>query len=329
MERSEFNRALLGALCAGAVGPPAAAQPRQETFPTRPVRLVSGFAPGGGTDILGRLIAQKFGEIWSGVSMVVENRSGGSGIVGAAYVAQAAPDGYTLLLMPNSQTIIQHVQRDSGFDVARDLAPVGMIATSPLVLAVHPSLPVRSVAELIAHDRANPGRLNHGSAGTATAPHLAGELFNIMAGTTITHVPYRGSGPAVTALLANEVQVSFGPLNSIEGFVREGRLRVLAVLGSSRYEGLPDVWTMAESGLPGYEVDLWYALMAPAGAPATVVQRLNTDLRRVLADEGTRRSLLERGFVPAPGSPDALAAIIRADLARWKAVIDRAAIRLD
>ena len=327
MKRSEFTRALVGALCAWTASPPAAAQ--QQEFPTRPVRLISGFAPGGGTDILGRLIAPKFGELWRGGTMVVENRSGGSGTVGAVHVARSAPDGYTLLLMPNSQTMLQHVQRNSGFDVVRDLAPVGMIATSPLVLSVHPNLPVRSVAELIAFDRASPGRLNHGSAGNVTAPHMAGELFNIMAGTRIGHVPYRGSGPAVTALLSDEVSVSFLPLNSIEGFVREGRVRVIAALGASRYEGLPEVPTVAESGLPGYDVDLWYSLVAPAGTPAQIVERLNADLRRVLEDAPTRRGLVERGFIPAPGPPEALAAAIQADVARWKAVTERLGIQMD
>ncbi len=325
MRRSAFNRLLLGTIGAAAAGLPARAQ---QDFPARPVRLVSGFAPGGGTDILGRLIAQKFGETWRG-SMVVENRSGGSGVVGATHVARAPADGYTLLLLPNSQTITQHVQQNTGFDVQRDLAPVGMIATSPLVLSVHASLPARTVAELIAHERANRGRLNHGSAGTATAPHLAGELFNIMAGTQLAHVPYRGSGPAVTAHVANEVGLSFGPLNSIEGFVRGGQLRVLAVLGAQRFAGLPEVPTMRESGFPDYEVDLWYALMAPAATPAPLIQRLNADLNRVIEDAAMAQAMTQRGFIPAPGPPEALAGVIRADLARWKTVTDRVEIRLD
>ena len=324
------RRATLGGLLLGAMGAALPGLPvrAQGDFPARPVRLVSGFAPGGGTDILGRLGGQGFGEIWRG-SMIVENRSGASGVVGATYVARAPADGYTLLLMPNSQTITQHVQRNSGFDVQRDLAPVGMIATSPLVLSVHASLPIRSVADLVAYDRANPGRLHHGSAGTATAPHLAGELFNIMAGTRMEHVPYRGSGPAVTAHVANEVGVAFGPLNSIEGFVRGGQLRILTVLGAGRYEGLPDVPTMAESGYPGYEVDLWYALLAPGGTPADIVQRVNADLNRVIGEPGIRAAMIQRGFIPAPGPPEALGAVIATDLARWKAVTDRVEIRLD
>ncbi|MGG5810853.1 Bug family tripartite tricarboxylate transporter substrate binding protein [Falsiroseomonas sp. CW058] len=328
MRRSEFLKAMGAGLLATPAGLRQAAAQGQD-FPSRSVRLVSGFAPGGGTDILARLVAPRFAEGWRGTGMVVENRSGGSGTLGAIAVARAPADGHTLLLMPNSQTILHHVQRNSGFDLPNDLAPVGMIATSPLVLAVRAGLPVRSIAELVALDRADPGRLNHGSAGSATAPHMAGELFNIMAGTRLAHVPYRGSGPAVTALVSSEVDMSFNPYNSIEGFVRDGRLRVIAVLGAQRYAGLPDVPTVAESGYPGYEVDLWYALMAPAGTPAPLVARINADLNRVLAEPATARGLAERGFLPAPGPPGALAAVIRADLARWKTVTDRIEVRLD
>lgn len=324
MKRSEFLRAALAVLAGGAIPAALAA----EEYPARPVKLVSGFAPGGGTDILGRIVAQKFSELWRG-NMLVENRSGASGSVGAAYAARSAPDGYTLVLAPNSYTITPHVQPNPGFDILKDFAPVGMIATSPLVLAVNPKLPVRTVTELIAYAKAHPRELNQGSAGSATAPHLAGELFNLMAGTTIAHVPYRGSGPAVTAQLANEVQLSFGPLNAIEGFVRDGQLRVIAVLGAERYSGLPQVPTVAESGLPNYAVDLWYALLAPAGTPAPIIAKLNADLNRVLADEALRRSLLEKGFVADPGPPEALAQVIRADFARWKSVTERVEIRLD
>jgi tripartite-type tricarboxylate transporter receptor subunit TctC len=326
MIRSDFLKLLAGGALAGHTG---AALAQAPDFPGRSVRLISGFAPGGGTDILGRLIAPRFSDGWRGQSMIVENRSGGSGTVGAVFVARAPADGHTLLLMPNSQTMIQHVQRNSGFDVEKDLAPVGMISTSPLVLTVKRDLPVRSIADLVALDRRDPGKLNHGSAGNVTAPHMAGELFNLVAGTRIQHVPYRGSGPAVTALIAGEVDMFWGPYNSVEAFVREGRVRVIAALGSQRFSGLPDVPTVAESGYPGYEVDLWYALLAPAGTPAPIVQRVNADLNRVIQEPAMARALIERGFFPAPGTPDALAAVIRADLARWKSVTDRIDIQMD
>lgn len=296
-------------------------------FPERPVLLVVPYPPGGGTDILGRIVAQKYSALW-GVNMIVENRGGASGIIGAGYVAKAAPDGYTILLTPNSYTISAHVQK-MPFDLVTAFAPIGMIATSPLALAVNAALPPKTVAELIAYAKANPGKLNQGSAGNATAPHLAGELFNLMAGVKIVHIPYRGSGPATAAIVGNEVQVAFSPYNSIEGFVRDGRLRILAVLGSTRYAALPEVPTVAESGLRGYEVDLWYALLAPAGTPKDVIAKLNTDLRRTLDAADIKQSLPPKGFIPAHSTPEGLAEVIRNDLVRWKGVTDRVPITVD
>jgi tripartite-type tricarboxylate transporter receptor subunit TctC len=300
-----------------------------QKFPEKPVRLISPFAPGGGTDILGRIIAQGFTELW-GTNMIVENRSGASGNIGADYVAKGVPvDGYTLLLGVNSYTINSNVQKHMPFDLVKDLAPVGMIVTSPLVLTVNEKVPAKNVAELIALVKANPGKFSHGSAGSATAPHLAGELFNIMAGTDILHVPYRGSGPVIPALLANEVQMGFGPLNSVEGFARQGQLRVIAALGAARWPGLPDVPTVAESGLPGFGVDLWYALFAPARTPMELVERLNADLRRVLEMPAVAESLTQKGFQPAASTPETLAETIRKDLARWKSVTSKVDVQID
>lgn len=294
----------------------------QQAYPDRPVRLVSPFAPGGGTDILGRLIAQRLSELW-GVNMYVENKPGAAGNIGGQVVARAEPDGYTLVIAPNSYTINPHVQKQVPFDVARDFAPVGMIATSPQMLTVNADLPVKTVAELVALAKAKPGQLNFGSAGHASSPHIGGELFNDVAGTKIVHVPYQGSGPAVTALLRNEAQMFFGPLNSVEQHVAGGRLRVIAAMAATRYPGLPDIPTIAESGFAGYDVDLWYALLAPAGTPRPLVDKLNADLKRVLDVEDFRQGLVARGFAAAHSTPEELAAIIRSDLARWKSVAER------
>lgn len=311
------------AIAIGGLGPVQA-----QTYPERPVRLVSPFAPGGGTDILGRFIAQKFSELW-GVNMIVENRPGAGGNIGAQSVAKSDPDGYTILMAVNSHAINANVYKKIPFDLMRDFAPVGMVATSPFVLVVNAALPVRSVSELIAYAKAHPGELNYGSAGTATAPHLAGELLKLMAGIDMRHVPYPGSGPNVTGLLRGDVQLSAISLNSIEGFLAGGQVRVLAVMGSSRYPHLADVPTVAESGLPGYEVDLWYALLAPTGTPKPVIAKLNADLKRVLDSKELQEGLPPRGFLPAYSTPEELAGVIQKDLSRWKDVTDRIGLKVD
>lgn len=324
MHRLVYGTALALGL-AFAVAAPAAAQP---AYPDRVVKLVSPFAPGGGTDILGRLVAQRFSTLWKN-NMIVENRAGAGGNLGAASVAKADPDGYTLLVAVNSHAINANVYKKVPFDLVRDFAPVGKVATSPFVLVVSSSLPVKSVAELIAYAKANPGKLNYGSAGLATAPHLAGELFNLMAGTDIKHVPYQGSGPNVTGLIRGDVQVSAISLNSIEGFLEGGQVRVLAVTSAQRYSRLPDLPTVAESGLPGYEVDLWYALLAPSGTPKEMVARLSADLKTVLESDEMKTGMPPRGFLPAYSTPEELAETIRQDLARWKDVTDRIGLKID
>ena len=317
---------LAGAACA--LSGAARAQP--QPYPSRVVKLVSPFAPGGGTDILGRFVAQKYSDLW-GTNMIVENRAGAGGNVGAQSVARSDPDGYTLLVAVNSHAINPNVYRKVPFDLQTDFAPVGMMATSPFVLAVNATaLPaVKSVADLIAYGKANPGMLNYGSAGIGTTVHLAGELFNLMAGTDMKHVPYQGSGPNVTGLLRGDVQVSPISLNSIEGFIAGGQVRVLAAMGSQRHPGLPDLPTVAEAALPGYEVDLWYAMLAPAATPKPIVTRLNADLKTVLAAEDVQKGLPARGYLPTYSTPEELAEVIRKDLARWKDVTARIGLKID
>lgn len=305
-----------------------ASKPDASRYPDRFVRLVSPFSPGGGTDILGRFIAQKFSDRWRN-QMVVENRAGAGGNVGAASVAKADPDGYTLLVAVNSYTINPNIYRRVPFDIEKDFAPVGMVATSPFVLAVSSKLPVKTVPELIAYATAHPGQLTYGSAGVGTAPHLAGELFNLMAGTDIRHVPYQGSGPNVTGLVRGDVQLSPVSLNSIEGFITSGEVRVIAAMGAKRHPGLPDLPTVAEAALPGYEVDLWYALLAPTGTPKAIVDKVNADLKSLLDAEDTKAGLPPRGYLPAYSTPEALAETIRADLARWKDVASKVKIKID
>ena len=296
-------------------------------FPDRPVRIVVGFPPGG-SDISARILAQKLQELW-GQGVVVENRAGAAGNIGAGFVANAPADGYTILLCVNSYTINTTVYRNLGWDLLRDFAPVGRFATSPLVVVVNPLLPAKNMRELIDHARANPGKLNYGSAGSGTAPHLAGELFAMETGLQMTHVPYKGSAPSVTALLANEVQFSFGALSAFEAFIKDGRLRPLAVTTAARSALAPGMPTVIESGIAGFDADIWYGFLVPAKTPAAITAKLSADLARVLADPDTQAKLKQRGLDPAYLGEQALADLMRRDVARWRTVAERIKLVLD
>ena len=296
-------------------------------FPERPVRIVVGFPPGG-SDISARIIAQKLQDLW-GQGVVVENRAGAAGNIGAGFVANAPADGYTMLLCVNSYTINTTVYRNLGWDLLRDFAPVGRFATSPLVVVVNPLLPAKNMRELIDYARANPGKLNYGSAGSGTAPHLAGELFAMETGLQLTHVPYKGSAPSVTALLANEVQFSFGALSAFEAFIKDGRLRSLAVTTAARSALAPGIPTVIESGIAGFDADIWYGLLVPAKTPAAITAKISADLARVLADSDTQAKLKQRGLDPAYLGEQALAELMRRDVARWRAVAERIKLVLD
>jgi tripartite-type tricarboxylate transporter receptor subunit TctC len=298
-----------------------------QTYPDRPVRLVSAFPPGGGADILGRIMAQKFTDLW-GVGMFVENKTGASGNIGTDFVAKSEPNGYTLLISPNGLTINPTVMKELPFNVVTDLAPIGMVATSPLVLAVNNNVPARNLAELIALAKAQPGKLNFGSSGPGTSQHLAGELINLTANINTVHIPYR-SGAAITqALLAGELQMGYVSYNSVEGFVRQGQLRLIATLGGTRDPTVPDLPTLAEAGLPGCEVDIWYAMFAPGKTPPAIIKQLNTDLKRILDEPGMKDALAQKGFNSMYSTPEAMAEVIRKDLARWKVVADRINLRM-
>jgi tripartite-type tricarboxylate transporter receptor subunit TctC len=290
-----------------------------QAFPDRPVRLVVGFAPGG-SDISARLVGQKLSELW-GQPVVVDNRPGAAGNIGADVVAKAAPDGYTILLLVNSYTINTSVYRNLPWDLLRDFAPIGRYATSPMVVVVNDKMPVKTFAEFVAYAKANRGKVNYGSAGTGTAPHLAGELFAMRSGIEMTHVPYKGSAPSVTALIADEVQVSFGAMSAFDGLVKQGRLRPLAVTTAARFPQLPDVPTVSESGLSGFDVDIWYGLLAPARTPSAIVKKLSDDLARVMADPDLQTKLRERGLEPAFLDSQKTGDLMKRDVGRWREVI--------
>jgi tripartite-type tricarboxylate transporter receptor subunit TctC len=290
-------------------------------YPTRPIVLVSPFPPGGSVSLVARIVAEKMSETL-GQSVVVENRGGAGGTIGARFVAKSVPDGYTLLLgYTGTLAIGPSLYANAGFDPRKDFGPVGRIGTAPTMLVVHPSFPVHSVAELIAYAKAHPGEINYGSAGIGTVGHLAGELLGTMAGVRLTHVPYKGTGPAITDLLGGHIPMMFTPIPTAHAQAESGLLRALAVSSAQRSSLLPDLPTVAESGLPGYEAALRYGLVAPAGTPRAVVERLNKELRLALTADDVRQRLATDGAEVLPSSPEEYAADIDREEATWSKVV--------
>jgi tripartite-type tricarboxylate transporter receptor subunit TctC len=296
-------------------------------FPERAVKMLVGFSAGGGTDVAARIVAPGLGEAL-GQTIVVENRSGASGLIAAEAVARAAADGYTLMM--GSQTtlaVAPRLYRKYTLDAARDFAGVGLTGTSPLVLVVNPKVAAHSLAELIALAKAEPGKLNFASGGVGTTPHMAGELFRLIAGINVVHVAYRGEAPAINDLLGRQVPMMFANLSAVVGQVRSGALRALAVASPKRSATAPEIPTLAEQGLTGCEVETWFGIVAPAGTPRAVVGKLNADLRRVLALDDTQKRLAALGMVPNPVSPEEFDAYIKAEIAKWGKVIQDADIK--
>jgi tripartite-type tricarboxylate transporter receptor subunit TctC len=298
------------------------------TYPDKAVRLVVPFALGGGSDIIARLLAQKVGAAW-GESVVVDNRGGGGGTVGTNTVAKSAPDGYTLLLTSISIAYAPALYRKLPYDTEKELVPVVLIVTQPSVLVVHPSVPAKSVAEFVALAKLKPNEIRYSSGGSGSAPHLATELLRATAGISLVHVPYKGGGAVVTALMAGEVQMLIAGMASLLPHVRSGRLRALAVTGIARAKAAPELPTIAEAGLPGAEFDGWYGLLVPAGTPRAVVGKLNADFNRALAAANLQERLASAGFEPLGGTQQKFAAYLRAETRKWTAVVRDAKIQLD
>jgi tripartite-type tricarboxylate transporter receptor subunit TctC len=299
----------------------------QAAWPEKPVRLMVGFAPGG-SDIGGRIIALKLQEMW-GQPIVVDNRPGAAGNIAADLVAKAAPDGYTMLLFVNSYTINTSVYKGLTWDAVKDFAPVARYTLSPMIVAVNPQFPAKSVKEMTDYAKANPGKLFFGSAGSGTAPHLVGELFALKTGVKITHVPYKGSAPSLTGLVAGEVQLSFAASSSVSAFIKDGRLRPLAVTTAKRDPQFPDLPTLEETGIAGFDADIWYAFVMPAKTPPAIIKKIADDLHVVLADPETQAKLRQNGLEPAFLGPEDTAALIKRDVARWKDVATRINLQLD
>jgi tripartite-type tricarboxylate transporter receptor subunit TctC len=318
---------LLGALIAGMSIAPIGAVHAQP-YPSKPVRLIVPFPPGGPADALGRLFGQKLSESW-GQPVVVENRAGAGGNIGAEIVAKAAPDGYTLLLIANSHAINAGLYASLPYDPVRDFMPISQIASYMLVLVTHPSVPATSVAELVTLARSRPGQLKYASAGNGTMTHLAAEMFRLATGTDMVHVPYKGAAPATNDLLGGQVDLMFN--NPVSSFphVRAGTLRALAVTGASRLSTAPEVPTIAELGYAGFEASTWYGFLGPAGMPKDVVSKVQTEIVRVLRLPDVQERLAAQGFDSIGTTPEQFGEVLRADVERWRQVVKAAGLRAD
>lgn len=317
------RRGVLALVGAGALARPSLAQ---DNWPGRPVRIVVAYPPGGSTDIIARLLAERLSRAWS-QPVVVENRAGAAGTLGADSVAKAAPDGTTLLVAASPEiAIARSTQRNLPYDPVRDFEPITLISESPFLLLVNPQIQARNVTELVALARAQPGRMNFASFGTGTSTHLVGELFRATAGIDITHVPYRGSAPAMTDLIAGQVQMAFDTIPAGLPHLREGRLRGIAVARAERSPLAPQIPTMAEAGLPGFVGGTWAALLAPARTPQPIVQRIWRDVEAALRG-GLVVALTERGTEPNARGPEHLRGFIEAEVTKWSGVAQRAGIR--
>jgi tripartite-type tricarboxylate transporter receptor subunit TctC len=307
------------ALAVAASGGPAPAS--AQTYPNRPITLVISFAPGGSTSIVGRVIADKMAQLL-GQGIVVDNRPGAGGTVGTKFVAKSEPDGYTILLgYTGTLAIGPSLYKEVGYDPRKDFAPIGMIGNAPSALVVHPSFPAKSVAELIAYAKANPGKLNFGSAGVGSVNHITGEYFARSAGITLVHIPYKGTGPALTDLLGGHIPMALAPIPAVHANVSAGLLRALAVTGKTRNVLMPDVPTIAETGLTGFEASLYYGLVAPAGTPRPIIERLNKELRAALASDEVKKQLAADGTEITPGTPEEYADFIDKDEKKWSELV--------
>ena len=291
-----------------------------QTWPARPIRLVVGFAPGGGVDINARLLAPKLSE-YLGQQVVVENKPGAGTRVANETLARATPDGYTLLINPAAVAINMSLYKNLPFDTLRDFAAVSVFSESPNMLTVNAKLPVQSVKGLVAYARANPGKLNYSSAGSGTTQHLSAELLKLRTGVDMVHVPYKGTAPSLTALIAGEVDMTFANIPAIQAHVKSGRLKALASTGTRRDPQMPDVPTMREAGVEGVDVTVWYGVLAPAATPREIVNRIAEAVTRATRDPDTRKRMLEQGAEPVGNTPEQFTKLLREEVARWAEVV--------
>jgi len=299
-----------------------------QAYPVKPVRVIIPWPPGGSNDVVGRLVMQKLAQSL-GQQFVVDNRAGAAGSIGAELVAKAPPDGYTVLIgVPAEMAILQHLQK-LPYNTQRDFAPVSLAAVTPLILVVHPSLPVKSVKELVALSKKRPGDINYGSSGIGTTVHLSAELFQYMTHIKWVHVPYKGGGPGLVGLLSGEVSLYFGNVPTVIRQARDGKLRAIATTGPKRSPAAPDIPTIAESGVPGYEVTTFYGLSAPAKTPRAIIERLHDAAVRALKSPEVRERLQGLGADPGGNTPEQYTAFMQSEIAKWAKVIKAAGIKAE
>lgn len=298
-----------------------------QQYPTKPVRIVVPFAPGGGSDFIGRFIAQKLTERL-GQQFIVDNRPGAGGNLGAELALKSPPDGYTLLLIAGSYTVNPSLYK-LAFDSGNDISPIIQVSQGPFVVAVHPSVPAKTLKEFMDLTKKQPDKFSYASAGQGSITHLASELFLDMAGLKIVHVPYKGTGPALNDSIAGNVQLIFGSVSTTLQHIKSGRLRGLAVTTAKRISAVPELPTVAEAGVPGYEVILWHGLVGPKGMPKAIVDRLNSEAAQILKSKAMEDLLAADGVTPAGGTPEQFQALIKSDIERWRRVVERAGIKLE
>lgn len=326
--------AILILAAAGAAGPAYGQQKGAKgtaaaDYPARPVRLIVPFAPGGGTDIIARLIAQGLSESW-GRTVVVDNRGGGGGTIGMHLAARADPDGYTMVLASiGPVSFVPVLYRKLPYDPQKDLMPISLVAIQPFVMTVHPSLPAGSIKELIALAKARPNEIRYGSGGSGGASHLGTELLQLMAGISLTHVPYKGTGPAMTAVLAGEIHVQLVGVATALPHIKSGRIKALAVSGARRSQAVPELPTIAEAGVPGYDFDVWYGMLFPARTPRAIVIKAHAEIARLLKSPAAGERFAAAGLEPVGSTPEEFAAVIRREIPKWEKVVKTAGIKVE
>ncbi len=324
-----MNRRMLVSLTVATLGLLAPGLAWPQAYPAKPVRLIVPFPPGGSTDIVARIVAQKLGDRL-GQQIVVENRGGAGGTIGTEVVAKATPDGYTLGVGSTStHAVAPSVYPKLGYDPVKDFAPISLVAVSPYLLVVHPEVPARSLQEFVAYVRTRPGKLNYASAGTGSTTHLAMEMLKGSAGIYIVHIPYNGNGPAGTAVIAGQVEALFGSLPAVLPHAKSGRVRPIAVGTPKRSPSLPDVPTVAESGFPGFDASLWLAIMAPAGTPPAVVERLHKEVAAVIGSPDAADALGKAGAEPLASTPAELASMVKDGVGKYAKIVKQAGIKAE